>query len=165
MKYYRLAYRASDRDANSPYNKPVFRVQLPENLYKDGSNKKIGVCLEEFSGYVDKSASALDDAVVVRINMGAVNGSQTDGASRFTAIDILGVATLTHSHTNENFLTCQYAKEKGYLNYPSFMFSQGRMEFNLTQLNGVGIEVPQSEGFDEYLLVLGIKVLDEDEEY
>ena len=165
MKYYRLVFRGSDRDTNSTFAKPVFRCQLPENLYKEGSNKKVGVCLEQFSGYVKKEATTQDDVAVVRMRIGAVNGNQTDGAGRFAACDTLGIATMTHSHTNENFLTCQYSMDKGYLTYPSFAFSQGRIEFNLTQLDGEAIAASTDTDFQDYLIILGFKVYDEDEEY
>ncbi len=163
MKYYRLAYRASDRDSNSSFDRPVFSVQLPEGLYRNGSNKKVGVCLEEFSGYVKKNTNAHDDVAVVRMRIGAVNGSQTDGTNGYAAIDTLGVATLTHEHTNENFLTCQFSMDKGYLTYPAFQFNTGRLEFNITQLDGEPIEASNSTKFQDYLIILGIKVIDEDD--
>lgn len=163
MKYYRLVFRGTDRDSNSAFAKPVFRCQLPENLYKEGTNKKVGICLEEFSGYVKKNTSAHDDVCVVRLQMGAVNGSQTDGAGRFAACDTLGVATLTHEHTSDNFLTCQYANDKGYLTYPSFMFNQGRIEFNLTQIDGDAIEASTTSKFQDYIIIIGVKVYDEEE--
>lgn len=165
MKYYRLVFRASDRDANTSFNRPSFRCQLPENLYKDGTNKMIGICLEQFSGYIKKDATTQDDVVVVRMNLGAVNGSQTDGAGRFAACDTLGIATMTHQHTNENFLTCQFSMDKGYLTYPSFMFNQGRIEFNLTHIDDAAITASTDTDFQEYMIVLGVKVLEEGEGY
>lgn len=165
MKYYRLVFRASDRDANTSFNRPSFRCQLPENLYKDGTNKMIGICLEQFSGYIKKNATSQDDAAVIRMSLGAVNGSQTDGAGRFAACDTLGIATATTQHTNENFLTCQFPMDKGYLTYPSFMFNQGRIDFNLTQLNDAAIEQSTDSDFQEYMIVLGVKVMCEGDGY
>ena len=165
MKYYRLVFRATHRDANTSYDKPSFRCQLPENLYKDGTNKMIGICLEHFSGYVKKSATSQDDVCIVRMSLGAVNGSQTDGVGRFGAVDTLGIATLAHQHTNENFLTTTFNVDKGYLHYPSFMFNQGRIEFNLTHLDDEPIEPSTDADFQNYMIVVGIKVLEGDEGY
>ena len=164
MKYYRLVFRGSDRDTNSTYSKPSFRCELPENLYKDGTNKKVGICLEKFSGYVETDAAVMDDVVVLRMQMGAVNGSQTDGAGRFAACDTLGVAVHQHTSAGENLVSTQHTHgDDGYLIYPSFMFSQGRIQFQLTRIDGVEVEQPTTVAFRDYIIVLGVKVYDEEE--
>lgn len=157
MRSYKLVYRASHRESNSTFVKPSFRLQLPENVLNDGTNKDIEVKLEHFSGYVAKDANALDDAVVIKMRQPAVNAVQTSGAGVFEGGNVLGIATMTHSHNNENFITTQYSSECG-LKYKSSVFNNGFVEFKLEYVDGADIGIPATAGFREYTIVLCVKV-------
>jgi len=160
MRSYRLVYRASHREANSTFTNPRFRLQLPENVLNDGTNKQVEVVLEHFSGYIAKDASALDDAVVVKMRQPAVNSVQTSGAGVFEGGNVLGIATLTAQHTNEHFITTQYSSNDCGLKYQSAIFNQGFLEFSIEHLDGTPVGIPSTVAFREYNIILCIKCED-----
>ena len=157
MKSYRLVYRASHREANSSFTNPRFRLQLPENVQNDGTHKRISVNLEQFTGYIAKNANALDDAAVVKIRQFAKNSVQTSGAGVFEEGNTLGIATLVHQHTNENFISTQYSSECG-LEMNSGFFNNGFVEFMLEHIDGTVIGIPATALFREYTIVLCIRI-------
>lgn len=159
MKTYKLVYRASHREANSTFIKPRFRLQLPENVLSDGTNKDIEVVLEQFSGYIKKDANALDDAVVLKIGQPAFNSVQTNGVGTFDGGQVLGIANMTHSHTGENFVTVTNISDYG-LRFKSNIFNNGFVDFKLEQINGADVEIPATAAFREYTIVLCVKVLE-----
>lgn len=157
MKHYKLVYRASHREANSTFINPRFRLQLPENLLNDGPNKQVEVKLEHFSGYIAKNANALDDAVVIKMRQSASNSVQTSGVGVFEGGQVLGIATLVHQHTNENFLTTQYASECA-LKQSASLFNQGFVEFKLEHIDGSDVGIPVTAFVREYVIVLSVYV-------
>lgn len=159
MKTYRLVYRASHREANSTFTNPRFRLQLPETIMNNGTNKQCEIILEHFSGYVAKNANALDDAVVVKLLRPAVNSVQTVGVNKFEGGNTLGIATVLHQHTNENFISLPYTTFNG-LEHSTGIFNQGFVDFALEYINGNSIGIPSTEAFREYTIVLSIKILE-----
>lgn len=157
MKSYKLVYRASHREANSTFTNPRFRLQLPENSLNDGPNKQIEVRLEHFTGYVAKNTNALDDAVVIKMRQSASNSVQTSGAGVFEGGQVLGIATLVHQHTNENFVSTQYAGECA-LKYQSSLFNQGFVEFKLEHIDGSAVGIPSTPLVREYVIALSVYV-------
>lgn len=157
---YRLVFRSQDREANSTYSNPVFNCQLPENLVRNGTNRKIKVYLEYFGGFIDNTAPF--DAVLVKLRNFAINGSQTSGAGRFEPISTLGVADFIRKDTgNDYFLATRYLQESACLEYNSFQFNQGRIEFILEDLAGAQVTTPGSSDHQYYTIILGIKTDDD----
>jgi len=158
MKTFRLVYRASHREANSTYVQPRFRLQLPEYVLNDGTHKEVEIVLEQFSGYIHKNTAEADDTCVIKLRgITAKNSVQTSGAGVFEGGNTLGIATLTHEHTNENFLTTQYPTEYG-LKLLSNYFNNGFIEFDLQHITGTSIGIPNTAALREYVITLCIKV-------
>lgn len=154
-KCYRLVFRAVDRVAGSAYANPIFYCQLPENLYKDGTNKKIKVYLE----YAGVSTDGTDphDAVLIRIRNFAVNGSQTKGAGKFEGLNTLGIATIKHQHgNNEMFCATEINHDMGYLEFNAFQFNQGKIEFMFENMDGTAV-APPNGNLANYVISLIIK--------
>lgn len=153
---YRLVFRSFDRETGSGYATPIFRCQLPENLYKNGTNKKIRVYLE-YAG-IGTDGTSPHDAIVVKMRNFAINGSQTNGAGRFEALNTLGVADLIHLHgSNDVFVSTRQPQTHSYLEYNAFQFNQGKIEFLLERTNGTAIVAPT--GADaHYIIMLSIRV-------
>ena len=157
MKTYRLVYRASHRETNSRFTNPRFRLQLPETVLNNGTNKKCEIILEHFSGYIAKNANALDDAVVVKIMRPAINSVQTNGVNKFENGNTLGIATMLHSHTNENFVSLPYSTFHG-LEHSTGIFNQNFLDFALEHIDGTSVGIPATANFREYTIILSIKI-------
>lgn len=152
---YRLVFRAVDRVTGSAYANPVFYCQLPENLYKDGTNKKIKVYLE-YAG-IPTDGTDPHDQVVIKMRNFAVNGSQTQGAGKFEGLSTLGVAVVTHTHGNNDvFCMTNVKQDIGYLEYNAFQFNQGKIEFVLELANGSAVIAPAGD-LANYVIMLAIK--------
>lgn len=153
---YRLVFRSFDRETGSGYATPSFRCQLPENLYRNGTNKKIRVYLE-YAGVATDGTSPLE-AIVVKMRNFAINGSQTNGAGRFEALNTLGVADLIHTHGNNDiFVSTRVPQTHCYLEYNAFQFNQGKIEFILEQTNGTAVVEPNASTA-HYIIMLSIRV-------
>ena len=128
---------------------------------KNGPNHKCEIVLEHFSGYIAKNANALDDAVVVKLLRPAVNSVQTVGTGKFEGGNTLGIATMLHQHTNENYLATQYPTEYG-LEHMSGIFNQGFLDFALEHIDGSAVGIPATAAFREYVIVLCVKLREEE---
>ena len=155
MTCYRLVFRSQDRETGSSYAEPVFRCQLPENLMRNGTNKKIKVMLEYFGVMGDNTDP--HDACVLQMKNFAVNGSQTSGAGHFEGLNTLGVADWIHTHGTAYYLATKHTLETSYLEYNSFQFNQGKIEFKLERLDRTATANP---GSGYYVIILAIKELD-----
>lgn len=153
---YRLVFRSKDRETGSGYATPTFRCQLPENLYKDGTNKKIKVYLE-YAG-IGTDGTDPHDAIVIKMRNFAINGSQTNGAGRFEGISTLGIADLIHGHgNNEVFVSTRVPFSMSWLEYNAFQFNQGKIDFILERLDG-GLLVAPAADQNHYVIMLSIHV-------
>lgn len=154
-KCYRLVFRACDRVSGSSYSNPIFYCQLPENLYKDGTNKKIKVYLE-YAG-IPTDGTDPHDQVVIKMRNFSVNGSQTQGAGKFEGLSTLGVAVVSHTHGNNDvFCSTTTNQNDAYLEYNSFQFNQGKIEFVLELANGSAVAAPAGN-LANYVIMLAIK--------
>lgn len=121
---------------------------------RDGTNKKLKVYLE-YAG-VRTDGTDPDDVVVVKMKNFAVNGSQTEGAGHFEGLNTLGCADIVHVHgAGDKFCGTRQSHDLAYLEYNSFQFNQGKIEFKLELLDGNLITAPANPG---YIIILAIKV-------
>lgn len=153
-EYYRLVFRDIDRETGSAFATPSFRCQLPENLYKNGTNKKIKVYLDYFS--ITTDGTTPHDVVILKMRNFSINGSQTVSAGRFEALSTLGVAEMNavvNPAENEVFCTTRGIRN-GYLEFNSFQFNQGKIEFVLELLNRAAPVKAANGGF---VIMLGIE--------
>lgn len=154
--YYKLVFRDIDRETGSAFAQPTFRCQLPENLYKNGTNRKIKVKLDYFS--ISTDGTVPHDIVILKMRNFAVNGSQTSEAGRFEGISTLGVAentTVINPAENEVFCSTRGIQQNGYLEYNAFQFNQGKIDFVMELLNR---NAPIKAINGGYVIILGIYV-------